>query len=129
MRWCYIAVATVLLTSCAQPPRYEWGSYEDSLYQYYKDPSKAGDYLEVLAKATKAGDATGRTAPGVHAEYGYMLLSVGRQADATAEFESEKRLWPESAVFMDRMITTESAHRPPNTATSAVPGLTGKTGS
>ncbi len=129
MRSCYIALSVVLLASCGQPPRYEWDRYEDSLYRYYKDPASAGEYLEVLAKATRVGDASGRTAPGVHAEYGYMLLTVGRQTEATAEFESEKRFWPESAVFMDRMIASASGRRKPDTSASAVSDLTGKAGS
>jgi hypothetical protein len=129
MKWGLIAIGVALLAGCAQPPRYEWGRYEDSLYHYYKDPTTASEYLEVLAKAARIGDASGRTAPGVHAEYGYMLLSAGRNGEATQEFESEKRFWPESTVFMDRMLAMAAGGKLPSTAVSAVPGLAGKAGS
>ena len=102
---CMIGILSV--TACVAPPtRYVWGRYEDSLYNYYADASKADDLIKALAEATTAGDASGKTAPGLHAEYGYMLLSAGRSADAVAEFEKERSIWPESRTLMDKMITS-----------------------
>lgn len=104
MKWCLIAVVFAVLAGCAKPSRYEWGSYEESLYRYYKDPAATATYTEAVAKAARTGDATGRTAPGVHAEYGQMLIVAGKKAEAVQEFENEKKYWPESTYFMDRMI-------------------------
>ncbi len=124
-----IAIAAALLVGCAHPAHYEWGGYEDSLYHYYKDPTKAADHLEVLAVAARTGDASGKTAPGVHAEYGYMLLTAGRNAEAVQEFEIGRRIWPESAVFMNRMIGLASGHAAPATAKTTMQSSPGKVGS
>jgi hypothetical protein len=112
MRKVVIGTLLLLPAACAKPSHYEWGGYEDSLYKYYKDPTTAGSYMEELAKAAHQGDATGRTAPGIHAEYGYMLLTADRRADAITEFDAEKRLWPESTVLMNRMIGLANGKAP-----------------
>jgi len=117
--------AILLFASCAKPSHYEWGGYEESLYKYYKDPGAADAYTEQLAQAARQGDATGRTAPGIHAEYGYMLMTAGRRADALAEFEAEKRLWPESTVLMDRMIGLAN-RKSPDVGTTVQPAMAGK---
>jgi hypothetical protein len=92
------------LAACAQPPHYQWGGYEPALYGYYKDPALADAYAEKVAEAVKRGEQEGHVAPGLHAEYGYVLMNSGRKAEAIAEFEAEKKHWPESALLMDRMI-------------------------
>lgn len=99
-------LALLALAGCVSPERYDWGSYEEQLYAYYKDPQKAAAYTEELAKLVAQGDADGKIAPGLHAEYGYMLATTGRPAEAVAQFEAEKRRWPESAHLMDAMIAS-----------------------
>ena len=96
------------LAACAQPPHYQWGGYEPALYGYYKDPAKADEYAAKLAEAVKRGEEEGHVAPGLHAEYGYMLMNSGRKPEAIAEFEAEKKRWPDSKVLMDRMIRLAS---------------------
>lgn len=97
-----------VLAACAQPPHYQWGGYEPALYAYYRDPSKADAYALRLREAVKRGEEQGHVAPGLHAEYGYMLMTSGRKAEAIAQFEAEKRRWPDSTVLMDRMIRLAS---------------------
>jgi hypothetical protein len=119
-------IAILLLGACAKPSHYEWGTYEESLYKYYKEPATATAYTEQLALAARAGDATGRTAPGIHAEYGYMLLTAGRRADAITQFETEKRLWPEATVLMDRMIAQANGQPSDKTTAADHPAMPGK---
>jgi hypothetical protein len=104
MRHLLPIVALGLLAACATPPHYQWGGYEQSLYSYYKSPAKADQYTLKLAEAVRRGEEQGHVAPGLHAEYGYMLMNSGRKAEAIAEFESEKQRWPDSTLLMDRMI-------------------------
>ena len=100
-----LALAMLIpIAACVPPERYTWGGYEDALYISYRDVSKQEAYVEVLAKTVARGEADGKVAPGIHAEYGYMLLTLGRKPEAIAEFDAEKRRWPESRVLMDRMI-------------------------
>jgi hypothetical protein len=118
--------AILLLGACAKPSHYEWGTYENSLYKYYEEPASADAYTKQLALAAQKGDATGRTAPGIHAEYGYMLLTADHRADAIAQFEMEKRLWPEAALLMDRMIALANGKLPNNATAADQPAMPGK---
>jgi hypothetical protein len=42
--------------------------------------------------------------PGFHAHLGYLYYQIGRTDEARREFETEKARFPESAVFMDRLL-------------------------
>ena len=95
-----------LMAACAPPTHYVWGNYEYSLYHYYQNPADPQPYVAALKSAVTRGDAIGKTAPGLHAEYGYMLISLHHPRQAVQQFEDEKRLWPESAGLMDRMIAS-----------------------
>jgi hypothetical protein len=44
--------------------------------------------------------------PGFHAHLGYLYFQLGKADAAREEFETEKAQFPESAVFMDRLLTT-----------------------
>jgi len=123
--------ALLLLAGCVPQTHYVWGKYDTSLYSFYKDPATASAYTEQLARVVHDGDAAGRTAPGVHAEYGYMLLTAGDGGNAIVQFEAEKRLWPESSVLMDRMIGMATGKPPADGANSqptatTEPATTGK---
>lgn len=101
---------SVFLTGCqTSQGLYNWGGYEDSLYEYYKDPAEQ----EVLAKRlmTLIEDETARIPPGIYAEYGTLLLQQGKTDEAIIFFEKEKELWPESQALMDTMINALTNHR------------------
>ena len=105
-----------LLISCAPKQKYAWGSYENALYSYYKDPesleSLKAELEATIAEGEKSamesssadGTTSNRIAPGLYAEYGYLLM-LGNEGDrARSYFEKEKQSWPESTVLMDKMI-------------------------
>jgi hypothetical protein len=97
----------VFLTGCVtrHPSRYTWGDYDGSLYTYYKNPANSAAYMEALSKILTAADASKKTiAPGLYAEYGYMLLQQKKTDEAIVYFNKEKQTWPESGYFMDGMI-------------------------
>lgn len=106
-----LIVAAVFISGCAQTakqPLYRWGSYEPLIYKMYIEPGKAepGEQVTTLsadiAKTTAEGK---RVPPGVHAHLGYMYFNQGLENQARAEFVTERELYPESRVFVDRMIT------------------------
>ena len=103
-----IAVAALGLGSgCAVPTKYSWGDYDTSLYKYYKDPSKQADYASALEKNIVSAEQNNkRVAPGLYAEYGYMLLQQKRKSEAVVYFRKEQQAWPESSRFMEGMIKT-----------------------
>jgi hypothetical protein len=43
--------------------------------------------------------------PGFHAHLGYLYFQTGKLDQARQEFETEKAEFPESAVFMDRLLS------------------------
>jgi hypothetical protein len=97
------------LVGCAGTGKYYWGGYESSLYSYYKDPTKADQLSSTLAEVIKTSEKKNKTvAPGLYAEYGFILLQQGKRSDAAAYFEKEKQAWPESTVIMESMIKVAS---------------------
>lgn len=91
------------------PAKYSWGNYENSLYSYYKDSTKSGDYEAELVSVISDSEATAKpVAPGLYAEYGFLLLQEGKSKDAITQFEKEKAKWPESTYLMNNLIRIAS---------------------
>jgi hypothetical protein len=42
--------------------------------------------------------------PGWHAHIGYLYYQLGKLDQARQEFETEKATFPESSVYMDRLL-------------------------
>jgi hypothetical protein len=101
----------LMAAGCAtQHERYNWGDYDPSLYGYYKDPAKLGELSASLAAVIDAAGTNQATVPpGIYAEYGYLQLQQGKNLAAVELFKQEESHWPESKVFMDRMIKVASA--------------------
>lgn len=111
VRLTLVTAATLLVAACAtNQPKYTWGTYDRSLYTYYKDPATAGALAQNLEATISTAEKThGIVAPGIYAEYGYLLLQQGNAAGAVEAFRSEETHWPESKVFMDHMIQTSGS--------------------
>lgn len=104
-----LLLTAALLGGCqtAVKPLYYWGNYENQLYQTYRHPEKSGP-AEQAAKLeedlTKAAAQNLSPNPGLHAQLGFAYYQLGRLDAAEKEFTTEKTLFPESAVFIDRML-------------------------
>src|SRR6266481_8310891 len=103
-----------LLAGCVtNHQRYGWGTYDPSLYAYYKDPTKEAELAESLAAVISTADSHhALVPPGIYAEYGYLQLQQGKNTVAVDLFKQEESHWPESKVFMDRMIKVASTTTP-----------------
>lgn len=102
-----VLACTVLgaAAGCIAPPKYSWGNYDKALYGYYKDPAKQADYMTALEENVRVAEqANKRVAPGLYAEYGYMLMVAQRKSEAVTYFRKEQQFWPESFRFMEGMI-------------------------
>lgn len=109
MKPCFwLAAVGLLLGGCQTArPLYHWGNYEKVMYLSYAKPEKATLEVQREKLEEDVQQAAGRNAavhPGLHAQLGYVYFQLGRVDDALKEFNTEKALFPESAVFMDRMI-------------------------
>lgn len=107
----WVACAGVVLTGCvSRHEKYSWGGYDPALYSYYKSPAKVGELTATLQATINAADGHNvPVAPGLRAEYGYLLLQQGNGPAAIAAFQLEEKQWPESTVFMNHMIEVASA--------------------
>ncbi len=95
----------VLVGGCAAQQTYDWGKYDPSLYAYYRDPTKEAELESSLAEIIQTGGTKGKAVPpGIYAEYGYLQLQHGKTQEAIESFKQEEAHWPESKVFMERMI-------------------------
>ena len=97
----------LLLTGCSTPSLYTWGHYEDLVYVTYAAPGKTPPEMQIEKLEQdyqKARAANTRRHPGFHAHLGYLYFQTGKLDQARQEFETEKAEFPESAVFMDRLL-------------------------
>jgi hypothetical protein len=105
-----LAAAGVMAGGCAQKSQalYNYGTYSQSYYAYKQEPSEASALAlqksieEAIANADKG--TSGRVPPGMYANLGYLYLKAGNSSEAIASFDMEKKIYPEAAHFMDRMI-------------------------
>lgn len=116
-------LALFLLTGCTSPYLYEWGNYDQWLYENYKNPKNDEElYVDLTALITtyesRKNPATKPMAPGLYAEYGFLLMRRGENEKAITYYTKEKTLWPESAVFMDSMIQVAQIAEKPSASTS-----------
>jgi hypothetical protein len=104
--------ASVVLAGCVAPPsHYEWGSYEEVIYASYlsHDDVPAEKQVELLERDYQAGrSANRRMPPGWHAHMGYLYYQLGKGEQARQELLTEKAEFPESAVFVDRLLANVS---------------------
>lgn len=100
-----LAVAAASVCACASPSRFEWGSYESSLYVYSKAPEQREEYRKSLISAINEGERTNRVAPGMYAELGYLYVEDNNLADARVSFGKEMALFPESRAFLSSVMS------------------------
>jgi hypothetical protein len=100
-----------LLTGCQSPDIYYWGHYEKSIYIAYSKPDKVTPELQARMMEEdmhRAISANKPLPPGFHAHLGNLYYQMGKSDLALQEFQKEKTQFPESAVFMDRLIANLS---------------------
>lgn len=103
--------AVLALSGCATVTEagYYWGNYSSTLYNYVKNPSDETvaahvEELEEIINESAARDL--RVPPGVHAELGYIRAKQGDEATSLAHYESEMTLYPESRLFLERVVAS-----------------------
>lgn len=98
------------MTGCAtggSSGLYQWGGYNNLLYQQYKDSSQIPVMREQLTEHIDQLEKTSRpVAPGLYAELGTLYLETGDTERAISYYELERQTWPESEVLMSTMIKT-----------------------
>ena len=100
-----------LAVGCGRRAVYDWGSYNRSIAAMYNSPENyvLDEDLQRLAEEVEE-TPPGRVPPGKFAHVGFLYSLKGQNAQARKYFELEKRTFPESQVFMDRLIAN-AGHR------------------
>ena len=104
MRFIPVSIALAFFSGCASPALYDWGNYEQAAYAYAKDPGEVERYIESLDEIIADAEETNKVPPGIYAERGYALLSIGRRDAAMEDFARERDKWPESRKLMGLLI-------------------------
>ena len=103
-----VAVVSALAGCANRPPNlYTWGNYEELVYTSHASPGSIPPekQIEILeADWHKAVAKDERMPPGWHANLGYPYLQIGRVDEGRRELLNEKTQYPESGVFVDRLL-------------------------
>lgn len=110
MKKLFLVLGVMLtLTACkTTEPLYYHGEYNKAVYAYFKgDDTTVEQQIETLQQTIQAAEAAGKPiAPGIHAHLGMLYFESGNAALGTQHFEHEKALFPESAKYLDFLLTS-----------------------
>jgi len=101
--------ALLLITSCTTqaPKMYTWGDYSNATYNFIKSHSDADRdaLIKTYENIIKKQKGTRKVVPpGIYADYGYLLIQIGQDQKGKEMLEKEVALYPESKVFIERII-------------------------
>lgn len=104
-----LALIAVLMSGCSsgRAPMYEYGNYSESYYQLKQngDAETTKVWKTALEESIDLSNEGGlRVPPGINANLGYLYLKVNDADKAITFFNAEKTLYPESTVFMEKLI-------------------------
>ena len=103
--WAWLSA---LLLGCSST-LYSWGHYEERIYASHVSPgtmSLEAQAAELERDYEQARAERKRMPPGFHAQLGYLYVQLGKLDQARRELEAEKAEFPESAVFVDRVLAS-----------------------
>jgi hypothetical protein len=104
----FISISVFLLASCStKKPLYSWGKYETTSYDYLKnsDEKSTQELIETYQRIIEKQKGTRKVVPpGIYADYGFILLQANKTEEGKAMLLKEIALYPESKVFIDRIL-------------------------
>ena len=124
----FVIVTIAIFLSGCTTSRYTWNNYDSVLYQHYKNPHENDAFIEKIKDIIQQGEASDTIPPGIYAEYGYALYEKGQYPEAMDLFQKEYDKWPESRVFMTKMISNTEKQYNTNKQKDALESATKKWG-
>jgi len=107
-KYLVMAAIGIFAISCAPTkPLYNWKGYDDAVYAYTKasDEKSVENLIKIYEKLIKkSGGSREVPPPGVCADYGYILIKKGESEKGKELLTKETVLYPESKVFVDRIL-------------------------
>lgn len=107
-KFVFALISMALLGSCTtQQPLYTWANYETSSYNYLKNSNEKStpeliETYKLIIEKQKGSRAA--VPPGIYADYGFLLLQANKIEDGKSMLLKEISLYPESKVFIDRIL-------------------------
>ena len=105
----YFTSIAIFLSSCsATKGLYSWSNYENATYSYLKKEDEKSiegvieEYTKIIGEKKKG--LRGIPPPGIHADYGFFLMKQGNIKDAKLNLKKEISIYPESKIFIDRIL-------------------------
>jgi hypothetical protein len=86
---------------------YSWYNYNATSYAYLKNADEAStqQLLETYQKIIeKQKGERASVPPGVHADYGFLLLKLNKTTEGKSMLAKEMEIYPESKVFIERIL-------------------------
>lgn len=105
----FLIALALCFGGCAkkQPSMYYFGNSQSALYAHKKEPTDES-FIELKQSMENIIDHSQmngmKIPPGTFANLGYLNLLEQNDKKAVEYFNSEKHLYPEATIFMDRMI-------------------------
>ena len=96
-----------LAIGCANKSLYYWGNYESVVYKSFSKPGEMPSERQIeifLADFERAQAANMAMPPGWHANLGVLYFETGQLDLAHKQLTTEKKLFPESKVFVDNLL-------------------------
>lgn len=107
-RWPAATVCLILICGCASTPQmYQWGDYQRQVYHRFAANSESQEQIEAMERTLKINKENKPMPPGFHAHLGLLYGETGRFDEMREQFTTEKELFPESAGFMDFLLSSE----------------------
>jgi len=95
-----------LLSGCATQTMYHWGNYSGTLYNLnneYSERNKERHYQELL-QIVAVASSKNKVPPGIYFELGMFEARKGNVAQSQEYFNKEMQAFPESRVFVERVL-------------------------
>lgn len=102
-----LALSISLCMPAVSETLYSWHGYQSKSYKYLKK-SDSSSYkalvqcYENIISSQKSGRKT--VPPGIYADYGWLLIKEGNKEQGIAMLRKEMELYPESSVFINRIL-------------------------
>jgi len=100
---------TALLVGCVSAPKplYSWNGYQTQVYSYLKSdgPAQEEQILELEKGVQQTAGKDAHLPPGYQAHLGLLYLNTGRTDQALAAWEQEKQQFPESAPYINYLVS------------------------
>jgi len=107
-----VLALAILIVSCAPSKKnylYSWGQYYDASYGYLKnkdDKSTQALVANYKSIIDKQAGIRKTVPPGIYADYGFLLMQMNQTEAGKAMLLKEIELYPESKVFIDRILNS-----------------------